>query len=177
MKKPIRFKKYVSVGLLSAGARPAGASMQGEYSVVTKRQEATIWNGLCRGRSLSEMDLCHFDDSHWGLIEHAIENSLLGDPDFGGSAHFAIVLSSAIRHSFDFGNVGLANLLLDYLLHDVDESYIDAFARQVLRIPVDPVAEIKRRYRDKIIADHAARLQQELARKPSSQDDSRPLKI
>lgn len=192
MKTKIGFEKCrTEHGEVICGKLPAGAVLQVDsddygYSVVTAKQEASIWSRMCSGRFLAVRDLYHFDDCHTELIKHAIAHDLLGKPLFlpihPHSDHVRIVMTAMVRHEFDFENYELANALLEYLLsiQGIDETFINRFAWNFFGIlgPNDAVAEIREQYRrTQVPREHAAKLDQELARKSPSTDDTQPLKI
>ncbi len=187
MQKPIHFRKYLSWEHKSLGSLPVGAKMQSEYSVVTKRQAARIFDGLRDGRYLEEFDLYHFDDSHTSLIQYATDNCLFGTRELdarGVSWHIGKLVPIMLRHSFEFGNVRLANQLLEYVLlsFDADEELINKYARTIDPIfmpydfvmPGDPVEAIRRQ---SCVTERAETLHRELSEKPALTSKPKPLKV
>lgn len=187
MQKPIRFKKYVSLPHKYWGVLAAGAKLQSEYSVVTKRQEARIFDGLRDGRYLEELDLYHFNDSHTNLIRYATDNFLIGARETHArsvSWHIGKMVPIMLRHSLEFGNVRLANQLLEYVLlsFDADEGLISKYARAIDPIfmpydfvmPADPVEAIRRRC---CVTERAETLHRVLSEKPALTSKPKPLKV
>lgn len=188
MKKPIIIKKSVVTDFRKSGSRkpPVGAASQSAVnygwvcSRVTKRQAAAIRRQIDGGHYVVEYDLFHFDDSHVKLIHQAISCGLLGNRDYQ-PGHVPIIICSMIWHAFEFGNIELSNVLLQYLLSikGVDESIINRYTKHVLNRTdlIDPAGEIKHRYQAQVSRDFHDKLHETLAQKPYVTSGPKPLKV
>lgn len=191
MTKRITFAKFrTEIGAVFSGRHKPGVLEQTDsdgngYSLVNKKQAASIKTKIDAGKFLTLNDIYHFNDAHVGLIQHAITKALLGNPQLPisiNSNHVRDLMTAMIRHHYDFGNSMLAYILLVNLLtiNGVNRHFVDSFCRNYLGFfgsNADAVAEIEESYRSTMIIVLNGELQTSLASKPASKTDSKRPKI